>query len=295
MQNEGSAKVRQLPLVWVQALVVHAVKMHHAFPVRANYSANSTATADTVVALFVAILTLSSQGCMTSSRDKPIDSRALSLESASNIVHYEPFSKFDLAAIVSAHQQPSVEVICTKAAEISRQSPESGLEGFAVGLGVGVLLALPTAGQSLAFFPAATVSGILNSTHRNSVLRAFQEIDFPNRIGDFLRKRLSEQYGGEPSSAIEVQVIIRKYKIWGEDCTRLWFYCDGELRVVRFGRVIFSDQLVWRALKRSSDLPPPRYATLGDYAQHDGQLVREILTEAAEILAAAVAKRLRGL
>lgn len=286
--------VREKSRIWAQAPLVGATTTQSRILVSAKWLENLTGVAEIAVLLFVAVAGLSSAGCTTTSRNTLIESRVLSLEPASNVVQYEPFKRYDLVAIVNTHQQPSIEVSCAKGEEISQQYPETGLQGLAVGLGVGILLAFPTAGQSLALIPAITISGILNSSHRNAVLRAFQETDFPKRLGDFLRTKLSVQYGGEPSSEIKVQVLIDKYGIWGNDSALLWFYCDAEFQVVQSGTVVFSDKLVWRALRRNSDLPPPRYASLDDYAQHEGRLVREVLTEAAEVLAAVVAKRLRG-
>jgi hypothetical protein len=72
----------------------------------------------------------------------------------------------------------------------------------------------------------------------------------------------------------------------------LWFACDADIVVWHDGQEVFRDHVYWQAQKRSADVPPPRGATLAEFARDDGKPTREMLIEAGDVLAAVALKRL---
>jgi|GEM_PF-4019761 len=231
-------------------------------------------------------------GCATAPTSNEAETKVFSPQPEANIVSHVPIRQFDLASIVKDNKQPILEVNFAKPGEISGVSHENVLKAFAISNAIGILLAFPTVGQSLAFGPAATIGVMVNNANLSTVSRAMEQTDFPNRLKEFLRTGISARFHGEPSSSIKVQLVLIEYGIFGEDGNVMFFYCDGQLKVIDSGGCVFEDPVVWQARKRSRDLPPPRYASLGGYAQNDGELVRDVLIEAAEVMAAAIGKRL---
>ena len=74
----------------------------------------------------------------------------------------------------------------------------------------------------------------------------------------------------------------------------LCFTFTGSISVTSSRETEYSDGVYWEPYRRSEDLPPPQCADLYTFATEDGRLTRDTIAEAAEVLAAAVAKRLRG-
>jgi len=230
--------------------------------------------------------------CATAPTSNVAATKVFSPQPEENIVSHVPIRQFDLASIVKDNKQPIVEVNFAKSGEISRVPHKNVLKEFAITNAVGILLAIPTYGQSLTYGPAATIRVAVDNSNLSTVSRAMEQTDFPNRLKEFLRTGISARFHGGPSSSIKVQLVLISYGIFGKDGTAMFFYCDGQLKVIDSGVCVFEDPVVWQARKRSRDLPPPCYASLGGYAQNDGKLVRDVLLEAAEVMAAAIGKRL---
>ena len=215
-----------------------------------------------------------------------------------------PHKVFDLKSIVPSGQQPKVEVRLAKNGEISRVWPDGFFEGFSVGsaaaaAGIGATMLIPMAqGAAVGgaiLLPGLTTMGIMHSRYRSALVKSMQEVDFPKSMEILLQSELAHQFPGKVSNNLEVQVLIWGYGLFSSPGSRhLWFHCDAQIQVKKAERIIFEESITWQAQKRSEDVPPPRFALLSEFAKDDGKLARDTFTEASEVLAAIIARRLGG-
>ena len=72
----------------------------------------------------------------------------------------------------------------------------------------------------------------------------------------------------------------------------LCFHFHSEILLKRGRKVLFKDHVFLTPYRRSADAPPTRCGSREEMAKEEGRLVREVLTEASEIISAIIAKRL---
>jgi hypothetical protein len=266
---------------------------------RGNRIRSQTGRIKVVILVLMTIAALS--GCATGKMNEQTQSWVRSHRD--DKITQIPHQVFDLKAVVPSGQQPRVEVRLAKPGEISKVWPAGFFEGFSTGsslaaAGIGATMLMPMAqGAAVGgaiLLPALTTMGIINSRHGAVLVKAMEEVDFPKSVETLLQSKLAHQFPGKASNIFEVQVLICGYGLFGSGGGELWFHCDAQIQVKKAERIIFEDSITWQAQKRSDDVPPPRFAKLSEFAKDDGKLARDTFTEASEVLAAIIARRLGG-
>lgn len=171
----------------------------------------------------------------------------------------------------------------------------------AVGYGVGAAGAL-TVGSGLIlmgpFMLAVAVEEADLAADKRAIIKGVADYRFVENLRNNLMARIERvrRTGAETdANANRIELRLDGYgmiqKSFGEvSC----FAFDGELKVRDERQILYEAPIVWRAERRSLDLPPVRCASLDELARQNGALVREILSEATVILAAACVRRLQG-
>jgi hypothetical protein len=258
--------------------------------------------ADRVKAVFLVLMTMTAlSGCASGKINE--QTQSLVRGSLNDKITQIPHKTFDLKSILPPGQQPRVEVRLAKPGEISKVWPAGFFEGFSTGsalaaAGIGATLLAPMAqGAAVGapiFLAGFTIMGIRNNRYGSELVKSMQEVDFPKSVEKLLQSKLSHQFPGKVSHNVEVQALIMGYGLFNMGGHELWFHCDAQIQVKKAERIIFEDSITWQAQKRSDDVPPPRFAKLSEFAKDDGKLARDTFTEASEVLAAIIARRLGG-
>jgi len=185
--------------------------------------------------------------------------------------------------------------------------------GTMVGLGgIAVLFSGP-AGASAAVVgtgfivlvsPVLMAEGHRHAKQRDVVVKALADKPLPPLFEAALIRRL-RSVNATPADAAStaspdttrIDITIHTYGLTLLPPQRAEMLCvlvRGSVSVTSSREVEFSDDIVWEPYRRSEDLPAPQCADLRTFARQDGRLTRDSIDEAAEVLAAAVVKRLRG-
>ena len=226
-----------------------------------------------------------------------------------DVIDVVPIQTFDLPALVTGNNRPSVDVQLTMPGEVDKVSPENAAVGAFTGLiygpflGVAAFLKSPSgwsltnfaiaaaAGGAVGATLGAVVGGINNNAH-SIVSKTFHETNFSAQIQRILEKNLSSYFLGQPDGYTEIKLLILGYGFSTARFNNLEFHCEADLHVKHAGELVFQDMIIWSAQKRSEDMPPPGSASLYEFAENDGKLMRTMLEEFSEVVAAIVPKRL---
>jgi len=224
-----------------------------------------------------------------------------------DVIEVVPIKTFDLPALLSGNNRPSIDVQLTRPGEVSKVSSENAVSGGFYGLIYGSLLGvsavggtatLPVlavaaaAGGTIGAISGAWVGG-MSSRAQSIVTRTFQESDFSAQIQRILEKNLSSYFSGQPDGITEIKLLILGYGFSATGFDNLAFHCEADIQVKQAGELVFQDLIFWSARKRSQDVPPPASASLYKFADDDGKLMRTMLEEFGEVVAAIVLKRLK--
>jgi len=186
-------------------------------------------------------------------------------------------------------------------AELPKDTSGEFLEFFAPGMAFGVLgLAAPpmyasglVVGGLLLGPGALIISGIEHGIWQR-VVQALGSIEFERDILLALQRRAASRLPLREGTKARVELVINGYGIVGERQDRVCFIADAEFRLLTGEqeslrrRISISDA----DSKASPDSPPAQCASIGRFAEHDGQLVRETAAEYSELLAALVIEQL---
>jgi hypothetical protein len=224
-----------------------------------------------------------------------------------DVIDVVPIQTFDLPTLLTGNNRPSIDVQLTKSGEVSKVSPENAVSGVFIGFIYGSFWGVRATGGStslplLAIAAAAggtigatlgAVEGGINSNDHSIVTKAFQETNFSAQIQNVLEKSLSSYFLGQPDGITEIQLLILGFGFSATGFDNLGFYCEADIQVKHARELVFQDFIFGSAQKRSEDMPPPRSASLHDFAKGDGKLMHTMLEEASEIVSAIVLKRLK--
>ena len=263
-----------------------------------------------IIAFLTIIGTISTIfGCATVKEPPYEEPRYVSLL---DVIHLEPTKTFDLPALLTADNCPSVDVQLTKPGEVAKESPENPVKGAFYGFAGGFLLTVGICGRAgpeaadlcltaatavgAIFGTLGAVAGTLIYFDQSNITKAFQETNFSDQIQYLLEKNLSSYFMGQPDGITEIKLLILDYGFTTTSTTgdnNLIFHCDTDIQVWHAGELVFQDSIFWSEIKRSYDVPPPRSASFHDFAKGDGKLARTVLQEASEVIAAIVLRRLK--
>lgn len=177
-----------------------------------------------------------------------------------------------------------------EAGKITGMMAVAGGAATAVAGPAGASAGVAGVGIALLLSPVLIVEGAVNGSQRDAVLRAIEASDFPVRLRRALERRLADQ------SELRLEVAIREYGFVndGRGGSRFCFTASGSVDAAAGERVLLHEELVMTEWRRSGDVPPPECATLADIGAEDGRVARRVLGDAAEILAAVIAKHVRA-
>jgi hypothetical protein len=223
-----------------------------------------------------------------------------------------PAQTFDLTTLLTGNNRPSIDVQLTKPGEVSKVYPENSGEGALDYLIGGIIFvpvvmllnpytylmpltdsAIVAAGVVTIFVIYGAVRGGKNSNAQPIVIKAFEETNFPAQIQYLLEENLSSRFSGQPDGITEIKLLILDYGFSNKGSNNLEFHFEADIQVKHAGKLVFQDLIFWSAQKRSEDVPPPRSASLYEFAQDDGKFMRTLLEEYSEVVAAIVLKRLK--
>jgi hypothetical protein len=229
-----------------------------------------------------------------------------------------------LRAPLGANTDTKLEVVVhlERKEDVTKFRPYGAVEGAATAAGsTGAMVALgglavlfggPAAasaavvgtGLMVLLSPYFIVEGYRHATQRDAVVKALIERPLPPRLQAALIRRLGRAHAvpAEPDTmpppdTTRIAVSIDVYGLTlvpPQHEEMLCFSLTGSVSVTASSETEFADAIYWEPHRRSEDLPPPQCADLPTFAAHHGRLVRDALEETAEVLAAAVVKRLRG-
>ena len=260
----------------------------------------------TLIAIFLIIIgTLSIFfGCATIEEPQYV--------SQPDVIDVVPSQTFDLTTLLTGNHRPSTDVQLAKPGEVSKVYPENSGEGALENLIAGIIfvpvatllnpytyfmslteLAIGAGGIVTVFVIYGAVEGGKNSNAQPIVIKAFQETNFPAQVQYILEKNLSSRFSGQPDGITEIKLLILDYGFSAKRSNNLEFHFEADIQVKHAGEFVFHDFIFWSAQKRSEDVPPPRSASLYEFAQDDGKLMRTMLEEYSEVVAAIVLKRLK--
>lgn len=260
----------------------------------------------TLISIFLIIIGTTSIlfGCATIEEPKYV--------SQPDVIDAVPSLTFDLTTLLTGNNRPSIDVHLAKPGEVSKVHPENSGEGALEYLFAGIIFvpvamlldpytylmpltdsAIVAAGAVTIFVIYGAVKGDKNSNAQPIVLKAFRETNFSAQIQYILEKNISSRFSGQPDGITEIKLLILDYGFSAEGSNNLEFHFESDIQVKHAGELVFQDLIFWSAQKRSEDVPPPRSASLYEFAQDDGKLMRTILEEYSEVVAAIVLKRLK--
>jgi len=247
-----------------------------------------------VLALIALFAVLVAPGCATQSQNNATQFSGPYQGQIERI----PFHTFDLRSI-SPHSVPQVDVRLAQPAEVGKVWPESSLHGFAVGTALAAAGVAVGAGPgAVVFVPFFAAEGALIAKERREIVTALGEVDLPARLKESIRWRLARNYREDTENTdtdVRVEVLILTYGLGnpldasGEP---FCFNFDSMVTVRASDQEVYGERILIGSYKRSEDVPPPRCGSLEGLGKAKGQLTREILTEASELLAAVVVRRL---
>ncbi|MBW2410837.1 MAG: hypothetical protein JRF72_13640 [Deltaproteobacteria bacterium] len=245
-------------------------------------------------------------GCATTAHQEP---QYVSQPDDIDVIPAETFDLPDLLA--DNNRRATLDVQVAKAGEMPEVSPKNAIEGASAGLFAWIFVGLPgvllkappgatftdivivAAAGGILFTAGGAVWGEINSNNHSIVSKAFRETDFAAQIQYILDKNLSFHFPGEPDDMTAIKLLILDYGFSTRGADTLEFYCEANIEVRHAGEVVFEDFIFWSAQTRSQDVPPPVSASLGAFAKDEGALMRSMLQESSEVVAAVVLKRLK--
>ena len=247
-----------------------------------------------------------------SAPDPELTSRVGDVLRGGAVIQHVPLRTYPLAERTRGGAPPAVVARFATAGEVSTPWPASALSGASQGgalaaIGIATVAVNPMAQAAavggIIALPALTALGIAHGSDRSTLLEAVAESDLPAHLQTKLAERIASvrtevsasAQGPAPArpAATTVEVVLPGFGFVGlSGSETLWFHCDAEVRVTEDGREVFRETIWWRANRRSEGVPPPRYETLSEWAADDARDARETLTEAADVLAALIAREL---
>jgi hypothetical protein len=137
------------------------------------------------------------------------------------------------------------------------------------------------------------------------IAQALAEANMPAELQRVLEARLSTTDPAHDSTAASLKVEILAYGLALDDRTTIFdestadesalcTVLEANLVLARDGRELFSDRIIQSHRERSTDLPPPRCATVAEFTAENAALVRQVAAEDSQILGAAIARRIQG-
>ncbi len=145
--------------------------------------------------------------------------------------------------------------------------------------------------------PAAAGLEIYEKRDQDTIVRTLREVDLPTQLRSALVRRSVPSAGGETTAGVTVTVNAFGLAPRAGSCPTcpVCMVADAELVVTQGGEELFRDPLVVTAWRRSADAPPPVCATMAEFAEGDGRLLRKAVLDTAEVLAGMTVQRLPGL
>jgi hypothetical protein len=229
-----------------------------------------------------------------------------------DVIGVVPAQAFDLTALLTGNNRPSIDVQLAKPGEVSKVYPENSGQGALHYLIAGIILvpaamllepatyfmpltdsAIVAAGAVTIFMIYGAVKGGRNNNAQPIAIRAFEETNFPAQIQYILEKNLTSRFPGQPDGITEIKFLILDYGFNTKGSNNLEFHFEADIQLKHAGELVFQDLIFWSSQKRSEDVPPPKSASLYELAQDDGKLMRTMLEEYSEVVAAIVLKRLK--
>ena len=142
--------------------------------------------------------------------------------------------------------------------------------------------------------PAATGLELYARRDQNTIVRTLQEVDLPGQLRSALVRRAAPP---PPDTApATVAITIRTFGLAPRSGTcptcAICVVADAELVVTQDGTELLRDPLLLTPWRRSVDAPPPVCATMTEFAERDGRLLRDAILETAQVLAAMTVSRL---
>jgi hypothetical protein len=192
--------------------------------------------------------------------------------------------------------QPSESHVDDPSAKIAAGGVGVSAVGYGIGaagafsVGTGLILMAP-------FMLAVALEEADLAADKRTIIKSVADYRFPERLKTSLMARFDrarQRNAKTAAKSYRVGLRMGGYGLVQRFGEVSCFAFDGELKVQDKWQVLYQAPIVWRAGRRSADLPPVRCASLDDLASRDGALVREILNEATVILAAAAVRRLQG-
>lgn len=143
--------------------------------------------------------------------------------------------------------------------------------------------------------PGALILSDIDRRKWQRVADALQAVTFEQDLLRALRGRVSR--AGLPAGAesVAVELTVNTFGVVGSmHMDRVCFISNVDLVIKTDGREIRRDRMNIAAENRSADAPPAQCASLGRFAEKDGQLVGDVAAEYVEVLAAMSVDRIKA-
>ena len=203
------------------------------------------------------------------------------------------------AIAVRAAGQPDlgpVERSREKTASTKRTLESAGTIAAALAVAAAPLYAGTIALGAL-LVPAAAGLEIYEKRDQETVVRILREVDLPTQLRSALVRRSVPDPGGESAASLIVTVNAFGLAPRAGSCPTcpVCVVADAELVVTQGATEVLRNPLLVTAWRRSADAPPPVCATLAEFADNDGRLLRKAILDTAQVLAGMAVNRLPGL
>jgi hypothetical protein len=126
----------------------------------------------------------------------------------------------------------------------------------------------------------------------DSVTEAFINYEFTRAINRAIEDRLIITFAKERPPNVKVGVIIHLFGLSGRSLNVACVTVSADFVLSRGGMEVRRDRFQISEFNRSKDAPPPQCAHLKRFAENNARLVKDTLTEYAEVLAVMAIERI---
>lgn len=169
-----------------------------------------------------------------------------------------------------------------------------GVASGALGLAAPPMYASGLVVGGILLAPGALILSNIDRRKWQRVAGALQSVAFEQDLKRAMHLRAAQAGATDSGEVVSVELVINSYGVDGSmHLDRVCFIASLDLVVNIRQREVLRDRLNISDANRSADAPPPQCASLGRFAENEGQLVRDCATEYVEVLAAMSFDRIR--
>ncbi len=173
--------------------------------------------------------------------------------------------------------------------------PAEGAGSLALGLLVPTIYSSALVVGGVFLIPAGTYGYLHEKGIWDSINGALSNAEFIRAIDSAMKDRLNAAFSEESMPNVKIEVIIQAFGIIkSSSMNRHCLVISADFIVSRDSIEVKRDNMKITEDNRSEDAPPPQCASLEHFAKNEARLVKDTLTEYAEVLAVMAIDRITG-